>query len=70
MSYGYFFSYNVIGGIVWVPLFTFSGYFFGTLPFVQRNFELVIIAIILISLIPVFYEAWKSRSEKVKAAAP
>ena len=66
MSYRYFFSYNVIGGIVWVPLFTFAGYFFGTLPFVQKNFEFVIIAIILISLIPVFFEAWKARQEGAK----
>ena len=63
MSYGYFISYNFIGAFVWVPLFTFAGYFFGTMPFVQKNFEFVIIAIILISLIPVFYEAWKARQE-------
>ena len=68
MSYGYFISYNFIGAFVWVPLFTFAGYFFGTMPFVQKNFEFVIIAIILISLIPVFYEAWKARQEgKAKA---
>jgi membrane-associated protein len=66
MSYGYFISYNFIGALVWVPLFTFAGYFFGTMPFVQKNFEFVIIAIILISLIPVFYEAWKARQEGVK----
>lgn len=63
MSYGYFISYNFIGGLVWVPLFTFAGYFFGTIPFVQKNFEFVIVAIILISFIPVFYEAWKARQE-------
>lgn len=64
MSYGYFFSYNVFGGIVWVTLFSFAGYFFGNIPFVQKNFEFVIIAIILISLIPIFYEAWKARQER------
>ena len=63
MSYGYFISYNFIGAFVWVPLFSFAGYFFGNIPFVQKNFEFVIIAIILISLIPVFYEAWKARQE-------
>jgi membrane-associated protein len=66
MRYGYFISYNFIGAFVWVPLFTFAGYFFGTMPFVQKNFEFVIIAIILISLIPVFFEAWKARQESAK----
>lgn len=63
MSYGYFFSYNVFGGIVWVVLFTLLGYFFGNIPFVKANFELVIIAIILISVIPAVWEAMKARRE-------
>jgi membrane-associated protein len=69
MSYRYFFSYNVFGGIVWVALFTFAGYFFGNIPFIRDNFELVIIAIILISLAPAVWEAWKARrgSKLVKA---
>jgi membrane-associated protein len=63
MSYGYFFSYNVFGGIVWVLVFTLLGFFFGNLEFVRRNFELVIIAIILISVIPAVWEALKARRE-------
>lgn len=70
MSYGYFFSYNVFGGIVWVLLFTFLGYFFGNIPFVKANFELVIIAIILVSVVPAVWEAWKARQEiKAEQAA-
>ena len=70
MSYGYFFSYNVFGGIVWVVLFTLLGYFFGNIPFVKANFELVIIAIILISVVPAVWEAWKARQEmKAERAA-
>lgn len=70
MSYGYFFSYNVFGGIVWVVLFTLLGYFFGNIPFVKKNFELVIIAIILISVIPAVWEALKARQEiKAEKAA-
>jgi membrane-associated protein len=63
MSYSYFFSYNVFGGIVWVLLFTLLGYFFGNLEFVKKNFELVIIAIILISVLPAVWEALKARRE-------
>ena len=63
MSYGYFFKFNVIGGISWVTLFLSLGYFFGTIPFVQKNFELVIIAIILISVVPMLVEWLKARQE-------
>jgi membrane-associated protein len=70
MSYGYFFSYNVFGGIVWVVLFTLLGYFFGNIPFVKANFELVIIAIILLSVVPAVWEALKARQEiKAEKAA-
>ena len=63
MSYSYFFSYNVFGGITWVFIFTLMGYFFGTLPFVQKNFELVIVAIILISVVPAVVEIIKAKRE-------
>ena len=70
MSYGYFFSYNVFGGIVWVVLFTLLGFFFGNIPFVKANFELVIIAIIVVSVVPAVWEAWKARQEiKAERAA-
>jgi len=64
MSYSYFFSYNVFGGITWVALFTLAGYFFGNIQFVKSNFEFVIIAIILISILPMIWEAIKARREK------
>ena len=64
MSYSYFFSYNVFDGIVWVLLFTLAGYFFGNIPFIRSNFEFVIIAIILISVLPMIFEAIKARREK------
>jgi membrane-associated protein len=61
MSYAYFLMYNVAGGIVWVVSLTCAGYFFGNIPVVRKNFELVIIAIVLISVLPVAIEAWKMR---------
>jgi membrane-associated protein len=69
MSYSYFFSYNVFGGILWVALFTVAGYFFGNIPFIRDHFSMVIIAIILISLIPILIEAWRGRRKEEKAAA-
>jgi len=63
MTYGYFITYNFIGGITWVALFTFAGYFFGNIPFVRHNFEYVIIVIILISVLPMVFEWWKARNE-------
>ena len=63
MSYGFFFRWNIIGGIAWVATFTLLGYFFGNIPFVQKNFELVIIAIIIISFVPAVVEAVKAKKE-------
>lgn len=63
MNYGFFLRWNVIGGIAWVITFTLLGFFFGNIPFVQENFELVIIAIVLISVIPAVMEALKARKD-------
>ncbi len=68
MRYGYFISYNIIGGIVWTALFIFAGFFFGNLPFVEKNFSLVIIAIIVISVLPAVWEYFKAKIEEKKAA--
>ena len=46
MSYGRFVTYNVVGGIVWIGLFVFAGFYFGNIPAVEHNFTLVIMAII------------------------
>lgn len=69
MSYGFFFRWNVIGGLTWVATFTLLGYFFGNIPFVQKNFELVIIAIVLISFIPAVMEWVKASRESRKRKA-
>jgi membrane-associated protein len=61
MTYGRFITYNVVGGIAWVGIFTFLGYFFGNLPFVQDNFSFVVLAIIVISVLPGVYEFLRAR---------
>jgi len=68
MSYTYFATYNVVGGVTWVAIFSLLGYFFGNIPFVKKNFELVIVVIILISVIPMFVEWWKARHKPTALA--
>lgn len=70
MNYSRFLTYNVIGAVVWVGLFVWLGYFFGNLPFVRENFGMVIIAIIILSVMPVVIEAIKARREKNATTPP
>ncbi|MBS3154985.1 DedA family protein [Candidatus Woesearchaeota archaeon] len=63
MDYLKFLSFNIIGGVIWVSLFTLSGYFFGKIQFVKDNFSIVIIAIIITSFIPVVIEIIKHRKK-------
>lgn len=65
MNYDRFFSYNIIGGFLWVSLFLFGGFFFGNIPAVEENFTLVIVAIIAISVLPGVYHWLKSHLTKV-----
>jgi len=66
MKYSKFISFNIIGGLLWTALFSFGGFFFGNLPFVENNFSLVILTIIFISFIPVIIEFFKSKRENHK----
>ena len=56
MNYAKFITYNVIGGVLWVSLFTLTGYFFGNIPVIQKNFHYVIFVIIGLSILPMIYE--------------
>jgi len=70
MTYGKFISYNVIGGLLWVAMFTFGGYFFGNIKTVQENFSLVIIAIIFISILPAVFEFIKEKRRGKQIQTP
>jgi membrane-associated protein len=63
MSYPAFISYNIFGGIVWVALFTFAGYFFGNIAFIRQHFSLVVLAIVVISVLPMVVEAVKAQRQ-------
>jgi membrane-associated protein len=64
MEYSKFISYNIFGGITWVALLTFAGYFFGNVPFIKHNFSLAILGIIFISLLPIIYQFLFARLRK------
>lgn len=61
MTYSKFIIYNIVGGIAWILIFSIGGYLFGNLPFIQRNFKLVIIGIIIVSILPAVVEYIKER---------
>jgi len=61
MSYRRFLMYNVAGGLAWVSLFLFGGFYFGNLPWVRDNFTLVILAIIAISFVPIGVEYFRHK---------
>ncbi len=61
MSWQTFSFYNIVGGLAWVGLFVFAGFYFGTIPAVEHNFTLVIFAIIFLSLLPPVIEWWRQR---------
>ncbi|HEX2201968.1 MAG TPA: DedA family protein [Longimicrobium sp.] len=61
MNYPKFLLYNVVGGFIWVTLFVWAGFFFGNIPFIKRNFEYVVIVIILLSVAPAIWEYVRHR---------
>lgn len=69
MTYSYFLSYNVIGGLIWIALFVFGGYYIGNIPIIKDNFSIVTVLIILISVLPIAYEMIRNRLEASKSRA-
>lgn len=65
MNYSRFVLYNFSGGVLWIFVCSFAGYFFGNLPFVKDNFGVVAFAIILISLLPMFVEFLRYKLKRV-----
>jgi membrane-associated protein len=61
MTYRRFTLYNIVGGIAWILIFVLGGYFFGNIPLIKRNFEIVILAIIFISVLPGIVEFLRHR---------
>ncbi len=70
MSYPQFAFYNVTGGILWVGLCCGAGYAFGNVPVVKANFELVVVGIVFISLLPIAWSVLISRLNRSTVTAP
>jgi len=68
MTYRKFLVYNIVGGVAWVAICLYAGYFFGALEPVKNNFELVVLAIVFISILPGIIEYTRHRRQ-VRAAA-
>lgn len=63
MDYKKFVSFNIFGGIFWVTSMTLLGYFFGNIPFIKKNFEFVIIGVIILSIVPIIVGYLSHRKE-------
>ena len=68
MPYRSFMFYNVVGCVLWVGLCTGAGYLFGNIPIVKENFELVVLGIIAVSLLPIVYEVIRSFTKREASA--
>lgn len=66
MSYPRFLSYNVIGAFLWTVIFVWGGYWFGNIGVIQRNFHIMILAIILVSILPIIKEIFTHFMAKKK----
>ncbi len=61
MTYAKFVFYNIAGAVLWVAVCLGAGFAFGNVPVVQRNFSLVALGIVAISLLPIAFELWQGR---------
>jgi membrane-associated protein len=69
MHYATFLLFSVVGAVLWVGICMGAGHFFGGFDFVKKHFELVIIAIVIISVLPMAIEFWKARRHAKQAGA-
>jgi membrane-associated protein len=70
MRYGRFLSFNIFGGIGWVLSMTLAGYNLGNVPVIRRNFEKVVIGIVLVSVLPMIIHYLRSRRTLAKPFSP
>lgn len=64
MHYYYFMLYNMVGAALWVTLVCYAGYFFGNMEFVQKQLEILLLAIVVISLLPAIFEVLRAKFKR------
>lgn len=64
MHYYYFMLYNMVGAALWVTLVCYAGYFFGNMEFVQKHLEILLLAIVVISLLPAIFEVLRAKFKR------
>ena len=72
MGYAKFVAYNVFGGLAWVVLMIQAGYWLGQIDFIARNFELAVIGVIIVSVLPLVFEFiqhWRKKGSTAEGAA-
>jgi membrane-associated protein len=67
MNYRTFIVYNVVGAVAWVTLMLGSGWALGQIPFVKERFEVIVIGIVILSVMPMVVEWWRSRGDKAES---
>lgn len=70
MWYPRFLGYDIAGGVLWVAACTLSGYFFGNIPLVRKNFTLVVVGIIIVSVLPMAVETWRHAVRRKTPPSP
>lgn len=64
MPFGRFIGFSIGGGILWVTLLSLAGFFFGQIGFVQKHFEVVVLAIVFISVLPMVFHAMQPKKQE------
>ncbi len=64
MNYGRFMMFNIVGAILWIGLILPCGWYFGGREFVKRRFEVIVLGIIFVSILPMVFEWWKARRQR------
>ncbi|MEZ5117590.1 MAG: VTT domain-containing protein [Candidatus Nanopelagicales bacterium] len=69
MDFRRYMTYSAIGGVLWAGGVTLAGYYLGTIPWVKDNVEIILIAVVVVSVIPIVIEYWRHKREKARLAA-